>query len=376
MPSSPGCLNQSRDETFDMASLQAKVNQRPIPSADRERAKRMNHVFIIAEAGVNHNGSLERAKELVKAAKDSGADAVKFQTFRAERLATRTAEKAKYQKATTAKEESQLSMLRRLQLGESAHRTLLEFCRKSKIQFLSSPFDDESADLLTKIGLPIFKIPSGEITNLPFLRHIAKKKKPMILSTGMSNLGEVEEAVHTIKTEGPCELSLLHCVTEYPAPYDEINLRAMETLRQAFGLPVGYSDHTPGIEVAVAAVALGAVIIEKHLTLDQSLPGPDHKASLEPLQFSQMVQSIRNVSLALGNGVKRPAPCEIPNMTVARKSVVAARDLDAGHKIAAVDLLVKRPGNGIPPKQLPLVIGRHVRKAVRQDELITWKALS
>ncbi len=336
----------------------------------------MNHVFIIAEAGVNHNGSLELAKDLVRAAKASGADAVKFQTFQAERLATRTAQKAKYQKRTTAREESQLTMLRRLQLGERAHRSLLEFCRKMEIQFLSSPFDEESADLLAKIGVPTFKIPSGEITNLPFLRHIAKKKKPMILSTGMANLGEVEEAVHTIKSEGRCQLSLLHCVTEYPAPYDEINLRAMETLRQAFGLPVGYSDHTPGIEVAVAAVALGAVVIEKHLTLDQSLPGPDHKASLEPEQFSCMVRSIRNVSLALGDGIKRPAPCEIPNMTVARKSIVAARDLDPGHKIAAVDLLVKRPGNGIPPKQLPLVIGRRVSKAVRQDELITWKALS
>ena len=336
----------------------------------------MNHVFIIAEAGVNHNGSLELAKDLVRAAKASGADAVKFQTVQAERLATRTAQKAKYQKRTTAREESQLTMLRRLQLGERAHRSLLEFCRKMEIQFLSSPFDEESADLLAKIGVPTFKIPSGEITNLPFLRHIAKKKKPMILSTGMANLGEVEEAVHTIKSEGRCQLSLLHCVTEYPAPYDEINLRAMETLRQAFGLPVGYSDHTPGIEVAVAAVALGAVVIEKHLTLDQSLPGPDHKASLEPEQFSCMVRSIRNVSLALGDGIKRPAPCEIPNMTVARKSIVAARDLDPGHKIAAVDLLVKRPGNGIPPKQLPLVIGRRVSKAVRQDELITWKALS
>jgi N,N'-diacetyllegionaminate synthase len=358
-----------------MTYPRVKVNQRP-SSAVRERAKHMNNVFIIAEAGVNHNGSLELAIELIKAAKACGADAVKFQTFRAEHLATRTAQKAKYQKRTTAREESQLNMLRRLQLGERAHRSLLEICRKSKIQFLSSPFDDESADLLAKIGLPIFKIPSGEITNLPFLRHIARKKKPMILSTGMSTLGEVEEAIHAIKMEGACELSLLHCVTEYPAPYNQINLRAMETLRQAFGLPVGYSDHTPGIEVAVAAVALGAVIIEKHLTLDQSLPGPDHKASLEPQQFSRMVQSIRNVSVALGDGIKRPAPCEIPNMTVARKSVVAARDLDSGHKIAAVDLLVKRPGNGIPPKQIPLVIGRRVRKAVSQDELITWKALS
>ena len=336
----------------------------------------MHDVFLIAEAGVNHNGSRAMALDLVDAAKQCGADAVKFQTFRADELATQSAQKATYQKKTTDAGESQLAMLRRLELSQEDHRQILEHCKSIGIEFLSSPFDEESADLLSSLGIPLFKIPSGEITNHPFLQHLARKGKPLILSTGMSTLGEVEEAIAVIMAEGPVDLTLLHCVTEYPAPYAEINLRAMNTLRTAFGLPVGYSDHTPGIEVSIAAAALGAVVIEKHLTLDRRLPGPDHNASLEPDEFSRMVTSIRHVSLALGDGIKSPAKCEIPNMAVARKSLVAARDLPAGHIVSAEDLRVKRPGSGISSKFMAALIGRQLRVSLLQDELITWDCLS
>jgi N,N'-diacetyllegionaminate synthase len=285
----------------------------------------MARVLIIAEAGVNHNGSIDLAVQLIDAAKASGADAVKFQTFRADRIATRSAEKANYQQRQAADGESQFEMLQRLELDAAAHRRLFDYCRKTAIQFLSSPFDIQSIDLLDTLEVPLLKIPSGEITNLPFLERIAAKGRPVILSTGMSTLGEVEEAVQVLRAGGVSEITLLHCVTEYPAPYAEINLRAMQTLKSAFGLPVGYSDHTPGIEIAIAAVALGAEVIEKHFTLDRSLPGPDHSASLEPKEFKQMVAAIRNVESALGDGIKKPALCELPNIPVARKSVVAAR---------------------------------------------------
>ena len=307
----------------------------------------MAHVFVIAEAGVNHNGSLDLALQLVDAAKASGADAVKFQTFRADLLATRSAHKAAYQERTTANTESQFQMLQRLELDAAAHQRLIEHCSQIGIQFLSSPFDAQSADLLAAMNVPLFKVPSGEITNLPFLEHIASKGRPVILSTGMSTLGEVEEAVHVLKAAGATELTLLHCVTEYPAPFGQINLRAMQTLKIAFGLPVGYSDHTPGLEIAIAAVALGAEVIEKHFTLDRSLPGPDHAASLEPGELQQMVNAIRHVEVALGDGIKGPAPCELPNISVARKSLVAARDLPAGHRLVAGDLDIKRPGSGL-----------------------------
>src|SRR3984885_3016592 len=244
----------------------------------------MSHVFIIAEAGVNHNGSLDLALQLVDAAKASGADAVKFQTFRADLLAIPSASKAPYQERTTANSESQFEMLQRLQLDAAAHRRLIHHCRNTGIQFLSSPFDTQSADLLATMEVPLYKVPSGEITNLPFLQHLARKNRPLILSTGMSTLGEVEEAVQVLQFAGAIQLTLLHCVTEYPAPYAEVNLRAMQTLKSAFGLPVGYSDHTPGIETVSAAVALGAEVIEKHFPLDRSLPGPDHSASLEPVE--------------------------------------------------------------------------------------------
>jgi N-acetylneuraminate synthase len=336
----------------------------------------MSKVFIIAEAGVNHNGSLDLALRLIDAAKAGGADAVKFQTFRADLLASHSAQKAPYQERTTSSSESQFAMLQRLELDAAAHRNLIDHCRRTEIQFLSSPFDIESADLLAEMDVPLYKIPSGEITNLPFLKHVAEKGKPLILSTGMSTLGEVEEAVRVIHDTGASRLTLLHCVTEYPAPYEEINLRAMQTLRAAFGLPVGYSDHTPGIEIAVAATALGAEVIEKHLTLDRSLPGPDHHASLEPAEFAQMVASIRHVESALGTGVKAPAPCELPNIPVARKSIVAVRRLPAGHQLSSSDLAIKRPGSGLAAKFLPALLGRTLRADVDEEEILRWDHLA
>ena len=336
----------------------------------------MPHVFIIAEAGVNHNGSLDLALQLVDAAKASGADAVKFQTFRADRLATRSAHKAPYQERTTENSEFQFEMLQRLELDASAHQRLIEHSREIGILFISSPFDTQSVDLLATMDVPLFKVPSGEITNLPFLQQVASKGRPVILSTGMSTLGEVEEAVHVLQAAGASQLTLLHCVTEYPAPHAEVNLRAMQTLKRAFGLPVGYSDHTLGIDIAIAAVALGAEVIEKHFTLDRSLPGPDHAASLEPCELQQMVAAIRHVEVALGTGIKAPAPCELPNISVARKSVIAARSLPAGHRIAIGDLDIKRPGNGLAPKLLPALIGRTLRTGVDKDDIISWEDLA
>ena len=336
----------------------------------------MSRVFIIAEAGVNHNGSLDMALQLVDAAKQSGADAVKFQSFKADQLATRSAHKAAYQERTTSQAESQFDMLKRLELDRAAHERILRHCEDRGIQFLSSPFDLPSIDLLAEMKLPVYKIPSGELTNEPYLRKIGAKGKPVILSTGMATLGEVEEAINTLRAAGAGQLTLLHCVTEYPAPYAEVNLRAMHTLKLAFGLPVGYSDHTPGIEVSIAAAALGAEMIEKHFTLDRSLPGPDHAASLEPGELKAMVTAIRNVEAALGTGIKAPAPCEIPNISVARKSLVAASSLPAGHKLQEQDLNIKRPGNGLAPKLMPALVGRTLRVAVERDALIRWDDLA
>jgi N,N'-diacetyllegionaminate synthase len=330
----------------------------------------MKSIYIIAEAGVNHNGSLDMALQLVDAAESAGADAVKFQTFRAENLATSSAHKAAYQERTTSGSESQFDMLKRLELDIEAHRRIVEHCSKVGIEFLSSPFDMESADLLEGMKIRLYKIPSGEITNFPYLRHVASKGKPLILSTGMCTLGEVEEALDVLRDSGATEISLLHCVTEYPAPFDEINLRAMHTMRTAFGIPVGYSDHTSGIEIAIAAAALGAVVIEKHFTLDRNLPGPDHAASLEPEELKQMVTAIRHVEAALGSGMKAPAKCEIPNMSVARKSVVSARTLQAD------DLAIKRPGNGIQPRHADDLIGRTLGCDVEKDELLSWHHLA
>jgi N-acetylneuraminate synthase/N,N'-diacetyllegionaminate synthase len=335
----------------------------------------LRKTLIIAEAGVNHNGSPDLARRLVDAAKKAGADAVKFQTFQAEKLASRTAGKAAYQKKQTPPRESQLEMLRALELDAEAHRKLLSHCRKAGITFLSSPFDEESANLLECLGVSLLKIPSGEITNLPFLRHVAGKKIPLILSTGMATLGEVEEALETISSIAPIGVTLLHCVTEYPAPYEQVNLLAMETLRKAFRVPVGYSDHTPGIEVPIAAVALGAEVIEKHFTLDKNLPGPDHKASLDPEEFMQMVSAIRRVESALGDGIKRPAECERKNMTIARKSLVALRDIRPGERLTGDMVTIKRPGDGISPRDLEKILGLQVVIAVGADEVLTWDKL-
>ena len=336
----------------------------------------MPQIFIIAEAGVNHNGSVDLALKLIDSAKASGADAVKFQTFRADKLATRSAHKAAYQERTTASEESQFEMLERLELDTETHKRLIEHCCQVGIQFLSSPFDAESADLLAKMDIPLLKIPSGEITNLPFLDHVARKGRPIILSTGMSTLGEIEEALTVLRAAGNRQITLLHCVTEYPAPYAEVNLRAMNTLKAAFGLPVGYSDHTPGIEIPIAAAALGAAVIEKHFTVDRSLAGPDHAASLEPNELEQMVTAIRHVEAALGDGIKAPARCELANISVARKSVVAARSLIAGQRLTSDDLDIKRPGNGIAPRLKPMLIGRTLSSGVEKDEVLRWDHLA
>lgn len=332
-----------------------------------------NKVFIIAEAGVNHNGSIKMGCELIDAAKESGADAVKFQTFLADKLVSKKAEKASYQKRLTDKQESHYEMIRRLELSEKDHRLLISHAKKRRIKFLSSPFDERSADLLAKLKIDLLKIPSGEVINHPFLKHIAKSKLPIILSTGMCTLGEVEEAVEILKKNGCKQLSLLHCVTEYPAPFQEINLRAMDTLQEAFQLEVGYSDHSSGIEIALAAVARGAAIIEKHFTLDRNLPGPDHQASLEPKELKLMVQSIRNIEASLGNGIKVPAQCELKNIPIARKSLVITKRLKKGDKISLSCVACKRPGTGILPKDLEKVLGRKVIRNMEPEEVLRWK---
>lgn len=328
--------------------------------------------FVIAEAGVNHNGDLALAFRLIDAAVNAGADAVKFQTFKADALVTRSAPKAAYQRESTDAAESQFEMLRRLELTPAAHRELFAHCREKRILFMSTPFDEESADLLGELSVAVFKIPSGELTNTPFLTHVAKKQRPMIVSTGMSRLGEVETAVETIRATGNEDLVLLHCVSNYPADAADVNLRAMLTLAAAFGVPVGYSDHTLGIEVALAAVALGAVVIEKHVTLDRSMPGPDHKASSEPDELAALVRGIRKVEVALGDGIKRPAIAEADTAAVARKSLVASRALKAGERLGERDVAVKRPGTGLPPSQRPLLIGRALTKDIAAGELLTF----
>jgi N,N'-diacetyllegionaminate synthase len=335
-----------------------------------------NRTFIIAEAGVNHNGSLDLAVRLIDAARAAGTDAVKFQTFRAEKLVSRSARKAEYQRLNTSGDDAQFSMLKSLELGEEEHRLLLRHCDAAGITFLSSPFDEQSVDLLDELGVSAFKIPSGEITNPHLLRHVARMGKPVILSTGMSTLAEVAEAVEVIRATGNDELTLLHCVTEYPAPYNEVNLRAMLTLRDTFGVPVGYSDHSPGIDIAVAAVALGATVIEKHFTISRDMDGPDHKASLEPDELAAMVQAVRHVEQALGDGVKAPAPCELKNIAIARKSVVAERDIAAGERVRRADVAVKRPGDGVPPRDLERVIGSTAVSTLKAGDVIRWEDLS
>ena len=332
-------------------------------------------VFIIAEVGVNHNGDLALACKLVDAAVEAGADAVKFQTFKAENVASRIAEKAKYQKKTTDEAESQFEMIKKLELSFEDFVKIKDYCDKKNIIFLSTPFDYESVDFLENL-VPLYKIGSGEITNLPFLEHIAKKGKPIILSTGMSTFGEVEEAVNLILpilTSHVSPLILLHCVTNYPAKYEDVNLKAMLTLKEAFKLPVGYSDHTLGIEVPVAAVALGARVIEKHLTLDKNLPGPDHKASLGPQELKAMIKAIRNIEKSLGNGIKAPTQSEYEAMKVVRRSLVATRDIRAGEVVRESDIVIKRPGIGIPPKFKEIIIGMRPTRDIKKDRPFNWE---
>ena len=327
--------------------------------------------FIIAEVGVNHNGSIKLAKKLVDEAKKACADAVKFQTFKTEEVVTKNAKQTKYQKQNSPAK-SQYEMLKKLELSESEFEDLSDYCKRKKIIFLSTPFDFKSASFLHKLGVPAFKISSGDLTNIPFLIAVAKYKKPVILSTGMSTIFEVKEAEKAIYSTGNRKLILLHCTSNYPAKYKDINLRAMITLRKKFNVPVGYSDHTKGVEIAIAAVSLGACVIEKHLTLDKNLPGPDHKSSLEPIEFKKMVETIWNVELSMGNGVKVPRDSEAELKKAARKSIVAQEDIKKGSKLTKEMLAIKRPGTGIEPKYLNKLIGKTLKKNIRKNQILFW----
>ena len=329
-------------------------------------------VFIIAEAGVNHNGSVELAKKLIDVAVEAGADAVKFQTFKAEKLVSKKAQKAEYQKETTDSSESQFDMIKKLELDLDTHNELISYCNEKNIMFLSTPFDHDSIDMLNDLGLEIFKIPSGEITNLPYLRHIGKLNKKVILSTGMADIGEIEDALDVLVAAGTNKenITVLHANTMYPTPMEDVNLKAMQTIGNTFDIAYGYSDHTLGIEVDIAAVAQGATVIEKHFTLDKSMDGPDHKASLEPDELTAMVKSIRNIEKALGSSVKKPSKSEKPNMSIARKSIVASCTIQKGEKFSEDNLAVKRPGNGINPMRWDEIIGSVAQKDYEVDELI------
>lgn len=336
--------------------------------------------FIIAEAGVNHNGNMNTAIKLIDMAKKAGADAIKFQTFKSERLVTRSTPKAKYQKANTGSGESQLEMLKRLELTSDNFKRLFSYCRKKNIIFMSTPFDEKSVDMLDRLGMGIFKIPSGEITNKPLIQHIAGKNKPVILSTGMSYLSEVEKAVRWIyeiwnKSGFNQQLTLLHCVSNYPAHAADVNLYAMNTLKAAFGLSVGYSDHTQGIEIPIAAVAIGAKAIEKHFTLDKNMKGPDHKASLEPDELKAMIKAIRNVEKAMGDGIKRPTEKEEEIRVIARRSLVAKKNIKKGGVIRSGDIIIKRHGNGILPEFKDIIKGMKARKNIIADSVIKWDDL-
>ena len=326
-------------------------------------------VYIIAEAGVNHNGSFELACRLVDAAKEAGADCIKFQTFKAEKLVSKDAGKAAYQQEMTGGG-SQQDMLRKLELSFDEFLRLKEYCEKKEIRFLSTPFDFESIRFLESLDMPFWKIPSGEVTNLPYLVALAKTGKPVILSTGMCTMKEIEAAIQVLKENGTEDIRLLHCNTEYPTPFEDVNLNAMKTMREAFGCEVGYSDHTRGIEVPIAAAALGATVIEKHFTLDRPMEGPDHKASLEPDELAAMVQGIRHIEKALGSGIKEPSPSEKKNIAVARKSIVAGRPIRQGEVFSEENLAVKRPGTGISPMKWNDVLGNRAKRDFEEDELI------
>lgn len=330
----------------------------------------MDKVFIIAEAGVNHNGDLELAKKLVDVAVQAGADAVKFQTFKAETLVCKNAEKADYQKETTEVSESQYQMLKKLELTHEMHLELLKYCKQKNILFLSTPFDIESIHYLVDLGLDIIKIPSGEITNYPYLAEAGKSKKKIILSSGMSTLDEVNAAVCVLQEKGGEDITVLHCNTEYPTPYEDVNLKAMNIMKEKLGIPVGYSDHTLGIETAVAAAALGASVIEKHFTLNRNMQGPDHKASLEPNELCEMIKMIRNIEKIIGNGIKKPSRSEVRNLKIVRKSIVAKTRIQEGECFSIHNITVKRPGDGISPMRWNEIIGQKAIRDFEEDELI------
>lgn len=323
--------------------------------------------FIIAEAGVNHNGNLAMARELVRQAKASGADCVKFQTFKAERVVTAAAPKAAYQLKVTDPAESQFAMLRKLELSEQDHRLLLEECRQQDIVFLSTPYSIEDAELLHELGAPGFKIASGQLVELPFLAAIARFNKPVILSTGMATLEETREAVAALRANGNDQIVVLQCTTNYPSRLADANLRAMAAIASATRAPIGYSDHTEGITTCLAAVALGAVVIEKHFTLDRALPGPDHRCSSEPAEMASLVRGIREIETALGSGIKQPTPAELANLSGMRRSIVAARAIRGGERVSARDFAFKRPATGLPPKRLDELVGRTARVDIPAD---------
>lgn len=334
----------------------------------------MGHVIVIAEAGVNHNGSIEIAKQLVDKAAEAGADFIKFQTFKSEKLVSKYARQADYQRRNIGKksDDSQLSMLKKLELSEEDHKELMDYCQKKGIKFFSTAFDLESIDYLHSLNLGLWKIPSGEITNYPYIKKIAGYGEPIILSTGMCELSDIKAAYKVLANNGirKEQITILHCNTEYPTPYEDVNLRAMTTLKDEFKVEVGYSDHTKGIEVPIAAVALGATVIEKHFTLDRNMEGPDHKASLEPDELKAMVSAIRHIEQALGSGHKTVSESERKNITIARKSIVAACDIKAGEIFTEENLTVKRPGNGISPMKWEEIVGKTAKKNFAEDELI------
>lgn len=330
----------------------------------------MKHVIIIAEAGVNHNGNFELAKKMVDAAKEAGVDYVKFQTFNPKKLVSKYAEKAEYQKETTGSDETQLQMLQKLTLTEDNFLSLRDYCREVGIGFISTPFDLDSIAFLETFDMDFWKVPSGEVTNLPYLEAIARTKRKVVMSTGMCDMNEIQDAIEVLEKNGTTDITLLHCNTQYPTPYEHVNLSAMNSIRDALHKEVGYSDHTQGIEVPIAAVAMGATVIEKHFTLDKNMEGPDHKASLNPLELQQMVVAIRNIEQAIGNGLKEPSSSEMANKGVARKSIVASRSIKQGEVFSEDNLTTKRPGTGISPMKWYEVIGKVAPRDFSEDEII------
>ena len=330
----------------------------------------MKHVIIIAEAGVNHNGNFELAKKMVDAAKETGVDYVKFQTFNPNKLVSKYAEKAEYQKETTGSDETQLQMLQKLTLTEDNFLSLRDYCREVGIGFISTPFDLDSIAFLETFDMDFWKVPSGEVTNLPYLEAIARTKRKVVMSTGMCDMNEIQDAIEVLEKNGTTDITLLHCNTQYPTPYEHVNLSAMNSIKDALHKEVGYSDHTQGIEVPIAAVAMGATVIEKHFTLDKNMEGPDHKASLNPSELQQMVVAIRNIEQAIGNGLKEPSSSEMANKGVARKSIVASRNIKQGEVFSEENLTTKRPGTGISPMKWYEVIGKVAVRDFSEDEII------